>query len=230
MKKLHEITLIILAVFALAGCEKQTVEKTASADVLVKAIKNAAGNIVYTTIHSVFSYNKMTSVTVLSPSGKTQQLINFANAGNSFFNQPAESEYTTTPPPVGTFNYSVKFDGGEEKVYNNSLSSAIVQPAEITSLAKNAMGDSVYIYWKAIADADGYQMKVMKDSTQIYYQQPFQDVSNPKKLVLRLGLPIAVFSTTGPGTYTFEISGLLYESTAYQYLQAISTSSQNIVL
>jgi len=230
MKKLQGITLIILALFALAGCEKQAVDKTASADVLVKAIKNAQGNTVYTTIHSVFSYNKMTSVGVIAPGGRTFELTNFANAGNSFFNQPAETDYSSNPPTVGTYNYTVRFEGGEEKIYYNSLSSAVVQPAEITSLAKNAMGDSVYIYWKAIADTDGYQMKVMKDSTQIYYQQPFQDVSNPKKLVLRLGLPIAVFSPTGPGTYTFEISGLLYESTAYQYLQAISTSSQNIVL
>ena len=226
MRKLQLLTLVALTIFGLSGCEKAKVTNEASADVFVKAIKNAQGVAVYTVIHSVFSYNVMKSVSVKSPDGTTLQLTNYENGGNSFYNAPAIAEYTTTPPVAGTYTYLVKFNDGEEITYTNSLSSSSILPANITSLTKKLAGDSVVITWDAIPTTHAYQFKILKGTTEIYTPDPF---TSPNAS-LRLAFPVSGFTSTGSGTYTFEVTGLLFETTAYTYIQAISTTSADIAL
>jgi len=232
MKKVHLLTLIAMIMLGLSGCEKAKVTNEATADVFVKAIKNAQGTTVYTAIHSVFSYNVMKSVSVTSPGGATLQLTNFENGGNSFFNEPAVTDYSTTVPTAGAYTYLAKFNDGEEITYTNTLANTSLLPASITSLQKSANGDTVYIKWDAIATTHAYQLKVMKGTTQAYYQPAFADGSVPLKSSLRLGIPVATLlsSGSGSGTYTFELTGLLFESTTYDYIQAISTATQDIAL
>lgn len=231
MKKVHLLTLIALIMLGLSGCEKAKVTNEASADVFVKSIKNAQGATVYTAIHSVFSYSPMKSVSVTSPGGAPLQLTNFENGGNSFFNEPAVTDYSTTAPASGAYTYLVKFNDGEEITYTNSLATAALLPANITSLAKTAAGDSVYIKWDAIASTHGYRLKIMKGTTDINPKSSiFADTSSPLKASLRLGFRVSDLTASGSGTYTFEITGLLFETTAYTYIQAISTSSADIVL
>lgn len=231
MKTIHLITLTALIILSFSGCEKAKVTNQATADVFVKSIKNAQGATVYTAVHSVFSYNVMKSVSVTSPSGTIILLTNYENGGNSFYNEPVEADYSTTAPPAGTYTYLAKFNDGEEITYTNALSAATILPANITSLAKSANVDSVYIKWDAIASAHAYQLKVMKGTTQVYYQPAFVDASVPLKPNLRLGLRISnLISNAGSGTFDFELSGLLFESTTYDYLQAISTATQSVEL
>ena len=71
MKRLHLLIIAAGILFGLAGCEKQKITNQASVDVFVKAMKNAQGVTVYTTIHSVFSYSLMSGVRVKSPDGTT---------------------------------------------------------------------------------------------------------------------------------------------------------------
>lgn len=222
--------MVALIMMGLSGCEKAKVANDAAADVFVKSIVNAQGAIVYTAIHSVFSYNKMTSVTAQTPAGQTVQLTNFENGGNSFFNEPVDADYSSAPPTAGSYSYLVKFNDGEEKTFTNALSSATLLPANITSLAKNASGDSIYISWNAITNTHAYQLKVMKGTIQTYYRPAFNDISVPLLTNLRIGLPTSTFANTGSGTYTFEITGLLFETTAYDYIQAISSATKDITL
>ena len=231
MKKLQLISLAALILLGFSGCEKAKITNQATADVFVKAIKNAQGATVYTAVHSVFSYNVMKSVSATSPDGTTKQLTNYENGGNSFFNEPVAADYSTTIPTIGTYTYLAKFNDGEEITYTNVLSAASILPANITSLAKTANGDSVYIKWDAIATAHAYQLKVLKGTTQVYYQPAFADASVPLKPNLKLGFRVSnLTSNAGTGTYDFELTGLLFESTTYDYLQAISTSTQSIEL
>lgn len=224
MKKLHFLALVALIMLGLSGCEKAKVENQAVADVFVKSIQNAQGITVYTPIHSVFSYNKMASASVTSPSGSTKQLLNYQNGGNSFYNEPTDADYLSTPPTGGIYTYIVKFDDGEEKNYTNSLASSSLLPPNITSLAKNANADSVYIKWDAIATAHAYQITIKKGTTIVFNSEPFT------KQDLRLGFALSNVMSSGTGTYTFELTGMLFETTAYDYIQAISTSTKDITL
>ncbi len=228
MKKIHLLTLMALIILGLSGCEKAKVTNVAIADTYVRAVKNAQGVTVYAAVHSVFSYNVMKSVSITSPGGNTIQLPNFENGGNSFFNEPVLADYSTTGPAAGVYTFLVKFNDGEEITYTNTLATSTLQPANITSLVKSANGDSVYIYWDAIATTHAYQLKVMKGTNEVLFQPPFADGSVPLKTNLRFGILLSKFATAGSGTYDFELTGLLYESTTYDYIQAISTSAKSI--
>jgi hypothetical protein len=232
MRKLHLLALAALIMLGLSGCEKAKVANDASADVFVKSIINPQGATVYTAVYSVFSYNQMTSVSVLSTAGSTAvQLKNYENGGNSFFNEPVDADYSATAPATGIYTFNVKFSDGEEKTFTNSLSSATLLPANITSVAKTALGDSVIISWNPIANTHAYQLKVTKGTTDVFYQRPFMYekpalIANP-----RYAIPINVFSSAGTGSFNFELTGILFESTtSYDYYQAISSSTKTVDL
>ena len=230
MKKLQLLLAIMAVLFLLSGCEKAKVVNDASCDVFTKAITDASGTTVYTAIHSVFSYNSMKSVSVKSPDGLTMDLTNFQNSGNSFFNQPVESDYVQLPPTAGVYTYTVTFSDGEVKTYTNTLASSSLQPAVITSLSKNSKGDSVYFAWNAIPSVDAYQLKVSRGTTQVFYQAAFKDGSSPLKANLKVGFLVSYLSSGVAGTYTFELSGMLFETTDYSFIQALSTSTKDIDL
>jgi len=233
MKKLHLLTLIALIMLGLSGCEKATVTNTAAADVFVKSIKNAQGTAVFTVVHSVFSYNGMTGVSVTGPDGTTKQLTNFENGGNSYFNVPVDADYLPALPPsvVGNYTYIVTFNNGEAITYQNTLSSATLQPANNLLLAKTAAGDSIYVQWDAIADVHSYTLEILRGTTQVYYSPDrFYDNSTPKKANLKIGFRVSDLTSGGSGIFTFNINGFLYETTAYDYLQAMGVTTANITL
>ena len=230
MRKLHLLALVALIMVGLAGCEKATVTNEATADAYIKSIKNAQGVSVYVVVHSVFSYNVMKSVNVTSPDGTTKQLNNYQNAGNSFFNEPVDADYQSLVPAAGAYTYTVTFNNGEVITYTNTLGSDVILPPTITSLAKTAAGDSVYIAYDAVAGTHGYQIKIMKGTDLIYSSDPFSDTSNPKKANLKIGFKISNLTSGGTGTFTFDVTGLLYETTNYDYLQAVSDATKDIAL
>jgi hypothetical protein len=209
----------------LSGCEKAKVTNEAAADVFVKSIVNAQGATVYAVIHSVFSYTGISSVSVTGPDGTTTQLTDLEGSGDSFYNNPVEADYLSAQPTasVGSYTYLVIFKDGEEKTYTNSLSTATLLPAIITSLVKSTDGSTVDISWDAITNVHAYQLKIMKGTTQVNSTPLF---TSP----LKLSVPITSFNQSGPGTYTFEVTGFLFETTAYDYLQAISVSTSDIAL
>ena len=157
MRKLHLIALVALIMLGFSGCEKSTVTNDAYPDVFVKTIKNAQGVTVYAAIHSVVSYSGVSKVSVQAPNGTVTQLLNYQNTGYSFYNEPADADYLPTPPAAGIYTYTVTFKNAEVKTYTNTLTNAVLAPANITSLVKSANGDSVYITWDAIANVDFYQ-------------------------------------------------------------------------
>jgi len=233
MKKLQLMAILALIMLGFSGCKKEKVANEAAVDVFIKAIKNTQGATVYTVIHSVFSFNTMTSVSVTSPDGTIKELTNPGSGGSSFYNIPLDADYFPSLPAssIGSYTYHVKFNDGEEITYTNSLSTATILPANITSLAKSANGDSVYIQWDAIPNVNSYQVEITKGTTQIYYSDKFYDGSTPLKPNLRLGFNLYnLNSAAGTGTFTFNINGMLYETTDYSYLQATSTSSSDIAL
>ncbi len=230
MKKFQVLLLVSVILVGLTGCEKGTVTNVASADAFIKSKVNAQGVTVYAVVHSVFSYNIMDKVTVTSPGGTTMQLTDYDNDGISFYNKPAETDYSTTIPNIGTYTYVVTFSDATQLTYTNSLTAATLQPAVITGLAKNANGDSIYLSWNAIANTNAYQIKIL-NGTSLYTQPAFVDASSPLKTSLRFGFLLSAVTTNGSGVYTFELDGYLFESSSsYEYLQAQSAATRDISL
>jgi len=241
MKKIYIIIFTSFILFGLAGCEKATIIDQASADAFIQSIKNPAdtSKIVFAVVHSVFSYNLMSSVSVMapisatSPDSITTNLINYAKMGNSFYNNPV---YSASLPTPGTYSYTVTFKDGQVISFSNTLTYNILIPPNITFLAKNVTPDSIDISWDAVANAQAYQVKVTKgtmtgaSATQVFYVAPFIDLSIPLRTNLTIGVPLSTVLSYGTGPYTFEVDALLYESTVGSYLQAIGTATRVITL
>lgn len=242
MKKLHIIITISFVLYSLAGCEKATIVDQATADAFIQSIKNPndTSKIVFAVVHSVFSYNLMTSVSVVAPAGTsssdsiTTTLVNYANMGNSFYNNPV---YSTSLPTPGAYTYKVTFKDGQVISFSNTLTYNILIPPNITSLVNNGSADSIEISWNAVTNAQAYQVKVTKgtktgaSATQVFYAAPFIDTSNPLRSNLTIGVPLSTLISYGTGIYTFEVDALLYESTVGgSNLQAIGTSTKAITL
>ena len=241
MRKLFYLACSIFLMISLTECEKATVTSQATADAFIKSIKdpNNPGQAIYAVIHSVFSYNPIGSVSVVSPGGQTVQLTDYDKLGNSFYNKPSLSSYSQIVPSLGTYTYTVTFKDNEVLTYTNSISSNILPPPNILGLSAVPVGsakkDSVYISWAAVTNAQGYQIKILNtstsDSTQVKYIAPFTDASTPKKDILRYGFPISIFPlSSSPQTFTFVVDALLFETTDYIYLQALGESNMNINL
>ena len=98
------------------------------------------------------------------------------------------------------------------------------------------VADTIYLKWNAVANADGYQIKITKLDTitkvvtQLKYIQPFTDSSTPKKAKLYFSLPRSYFSLllNNTETYSVQLDALLFENSTSTYLQAIGTASRNI--
>ena len=240
MNKLILITLGIAITLGFTGCEKATVVSEATADVFIQSIKSPKDTsiIVYSAIHSVFSYNLISSASVVTPDGETLHLTDYDKLGNSFYNAPADTTFSRIPPTLGTYNYTVTFKDKEVLTYANSLSSTYLIPPAITALTRSTKSDSIYISWKAVTNADGYQIKISKLDTitkavtQIKYITPFSDASVPLKTRLTFLIPRSYFtlSLNNSETYSIQLDALLFENTTSNLLQAIGTSTKHIRL
>ena len=233
MKRLPVLVLGFCILMGLIGCKKTTTVDVAVTDVFIQSTKNPndTTQTVYAAVNSIFSYSPMSSVTVVAPDNSTMQLTNYANLGNSFYNDPV---YSATLPPVGVYNYTVKFVDGQTITSTNTLLTTTLPPPVITSLGKSLAADSINVTWKAVPNAQAYQMKVTKGSgtslTMVFYLAPFIDGSTPLRPVLTMGVPLGTVSAYGGGTYTFEVDAILYESSAYTYIQAVSISTKDYTL
>ena len=233
MKKLHLLALSILVLLGFTECKKSTNHDQATADVFIQATKNQndTSQVVYAAVNSVFSYNQMTSVTAVAPDNTSMTLLNYGNLGNSFYNNPV---YIATPPPTGVYTYNVKFSDGQEITLTNTLASNTLLPPRITSLSTNQNADSINISWNAVANAQAYQLKVTKGTGAsliiVYNVPPFMDSSSPLRASLILGVPLSTVSAYGAGAYTFELDALLYETSAFTYIQAIGVSTKDYTL
>ena len=238
---MNKFSLLVLGIAIMIGftrCEKGTVVSEATADVFIQSIKNPKDTsfTVYAAIHSVFSYNLISSASVVTPEGITLQLTDYEKLGNSFYNAPPDSTYSPIPPTLGSYTYTVTFKDKEVLSYTNSLSSTFISPPTITSLVQSADKDTVYMSWKTVSNADGYQIKITKLDTitkvvtQVRYISPFNDSTTPPKSSLTLGIPISYFSSSlnSSEKYSLQLDALLFENTVNSLLQAMGTTSKTI--
>lgn len=224
--KISWLALGILVLVGFSTCEKATVTNVATADVFIKTLINE-GDTLFGVAHSVFSYNKMSSVSVKSPGGDSIPLPGNADGGISIFKDPSltSGDYNKVLPLTGIYTYIVTFKDKTQLVYTNALGANFLLPAVIDSLFKSQDGLSVLLKWRKVEGAQFYQVRVTKVNSEII---PAELISQEAEL--KFELPISSFSRYSPGTFTIELDALLYESTNYSQLQALSISYGSITL
>jgi hypothetical protein len=223
---LNRLACGLLVLITFSRCEQTTVTDVASADAFIKTIVNQ-GDTLFGVAHSVFSYNGMTSVSVKSPDGDSIQLPGITGNGISIYKDPSltAGDYSKTLPSDGVYKYDVTFRDKSTQALNNTLGADFILPAVIDSLGLSPDGQSVVLKWNPVQNAQFYQIRVTKGNAEVIPAKLYSPEGG-----LEVQFPISFFSSYKPGTFTIELDGLLFESTAYLLLQAMSVTNGSLIL
>jgi hypothetical protein len=230
LSKMKNLSLPILAILLLLigfSCKKNNTPNEASVDVFARS-EIINGKVGYSTVHSVTSTsNPMTTVTVLTPGGATFNLRDQDGTGSAFLKDTSMAGLypSLDPPAIGTYTYNVTFKNGEQKVYTNNLTNDFLLPPVIDSLYIKPNGIQLRLKWEPVAGAQAYQIRISSGQNVIMPWLQFNDPSG--MYTERL---ISMFAYYLPGTLTFELRAVIYESADQMYVQAISYASKSIDL
>jgi hypothetical protein len=209
------------------SCKKSNTPNEATADVFARSLV-FNGLVGYSTVHSVTSYsNPMTAVSVTTPGGVTFSLSDQDGTGSAFLKDTSMAGLypSQQPPETGTYSYHVTFKNGEQIVYTNNLTNNFLLPPVIDSLYIKPEGGIIRLKWQPVAGAQAYQIRVSSGQNVIQGWLQFDDPSG-----MYTERFISYYSNYLPGTLTFELRAVLYESEVEKYAQAISYASKSIDL
>ena len=227
MKNLCLSLLVIIILLVSSSCKKQTeTANDASADVFVRSL-TYNGLLAFSTVYSVTSSNTISKVTVDIPGGSSFYLTDHDGTGTAFFKDTSMAglSYSHSPAAAGIYNFHVSYTNGEEKLYTNTLSTDYLLPPVIDSLYKKTDGVTLRLKWKPVVGAQAYQIRIHSGQNQIL---PWLEFADPSGMYTeRL---ISDFAYYLPGTLTFELRAVIYESSDGNYVQAISYNSASIDL
>jgi hypothetical protein len=226
MKKVL-ILVAVCTLFATFSCKKSSSSADAAiADVFVRSLKYNGQN-AYSTVFSVSSYTPMTEVTVDTPDGVSFRLNEHASGmGTAFLKDTSfyGAGYSHNPPATGVYTFHVKYSGGDQRVFTNTLSNDFLLPPVIDSLYKKPDGVYLRMKWEPVAGADAYEMRITSGDSEIMPWLEYGTVNS-----LSYERLIAIFGSYLPGTIKFELRALKYESNK-NYVQAMSYTTASIDL
>jgi hypothetical protein len=226
-KKAIKVPILVMLMFlVLFSCKKDSRNDNAVADVYVKSIL-VDGEPFFGLVHYVVGYEAMTSVTVDPPSGTTEPLTAYDSGKTIYYIEPtlALGTYSTTPPAHGTYSYLVTFDDAVEKTVTDELGATYLLPASIISIAKTSDNQSVRLTWEAVSGVEYYQLSISKDGNVLYTSQLFIPPTGNT-----IDIPLSYIPSYNPGTYSYQLDAIDYDSLETGKLQAISSASVSIDL
>lgn len=227
MKNLFLSLLVLTVLSIFFSCKKSVNSNDVYADVFVKS-STYNGSPGFSTIYSVIANGGgVSAVTVSAPNGSSFPLADRDGTGTAFFKDTsmAGSAYSHEPTAPGIYNFHVTFANGEEKLFTNTQKSDYLLPPVIDSLYVKPGGTTVRLKWEPIVGAQAYLIRISSGQNEI---MPWLQFENPAGMYTeRL---IYTFNSYLPGTITFELRAVIYESSDQKYVQAVSYSSRSIDL
>jgi len=228
MKRIKLSVLVILILSGLLSCRKQSASDSAIVDVYVKSLYIGGHPLPYYALeHLVSGTDAMKSVTVLTPDGVTNTLVPY-DSSNLYFDLIPTNDvggYTPNLPTSGTYTYTVIFNDGIQKTFTNTLGPGNLLPAANLSLVESSDGSSVSVSWNQVTGAQAYQLLVSIGGITV-----FSSSFIPQSLNLSTIFPTSNLSAYIPGTFTFELDAISFESSDYKLVQAVSASTATIAL
>lgn len=218
--------MLTIMILGLLSCKKDVQNDDAMADVYVKTI-TVTGQTAFGLEHIVRGGAEMNSVTVTLPGGSAQQLIAYDSSKLLYYFAPSlgDGTFTRTPPTTGTYSYKVTFSDGIQKVFTDVLGSQYLPPANITSIAKTSDGQNVQLNFDALPGANYFQISIYLGED-LLYTSDLQTPPAGNNFVI----PLSVIPSFTPGTYTYHLDAVIYQSITTGQLQAISTATADVTL
>jgi hypothetical protein len=222
--KLSVLALLILS--ALSSCRKQAASDSATVNVFVKSIL-VDGHSYFAASHMVSGTDAMRSVAVHTPDGVTDSLTS-TDSSHLFYSLLPTFDvggYTPDLPASGTYTYDIKFNDGIEKTFTDTLTSSYLLPASNLSAVESADGSSVNVTYNPVASVQKYQLLVTIGGIAV-----FSSTYISPSLNTNIILPTSYLSQYMPGTFTFEIDAILFRSSGYNLVQAVSAATTTVSL
>lgn len=224
-------SLVVISLFFLPSCNKNTIDNTLHVDSYINAIYNNAGVPVYSVMHTAYSYSKLTSVSVKGSSG-TINLTNVSNLGFSFYtpldNATDSAKYTTAVPSADSFTYNGTFDTGEATVQNDVISGASVAPVAQLNPVKTV--SDIQVSWQQTPNAQAYKVRIYSQNTNtipytntLFFESDFLVPTDATTAPL-LTFPLSNFTQYISGNMLFEVDAFIFESKQDTY-EAVSATT-----
>lgn len=228
MKNWRIFAFATLMLTGLASCESDSDESyEAIADAFVNTTE-IDGVAKHAVIYSVVAYNKIQGVEVTTPDNENVTLESYQGSSLSYYMNPEEDAYTESMPASGSYSFEVTFDGGETITATNTIGTSFVEQPDIESLVYQSDEETITLRWTKVGNAHGYQLKVFAEGEQIYSLPPFTIAAQDD--IFEMTIDATTFYDYTPGPLQFEISALLFETSAYDKLQAIGSRNETIVI
>jgi len=226
MKNLVLSLMVVSVLLFIFSCKKTDTAQDASADVFIRSL-NFNGSVAFSAVYSLTSYSTISGVTVEIPGGYSFHLADHDGTGTAFYKDTSMEGlgYSHSPAAAGIYNFHVSYTNGEEKLYTNTLSSDYLLPPVIDSLYRKPDGITLRLKWSPVAGAQAYQIRISSGQNEIRPWLEFSEATASYYETL-----ISNFYFYLPGTITFEIRAVKYESDTKELVQAISYSSASIDL
>jgi hypothetical protein len=221
----------ILATFTVSfvllfSCTKDQVDENVYADSYVHSIFNSSGVPVYAVMHTAYSFQPLTSVSVSGGSAGSVQLPNPSSDTFAFYSVYPASSYKTTVPSPANYTYDVTYETGETIKKADEIVAQSLQPARQLDAVKTST--DIVVSWKAVTNVEAYKLRIYsKDPTtsekKLIYDSNFMI---PKDATSDLSFSISVISLSQYLTteLTFEVTSFIFQEKWDTY-HAVSTAS-----
>lgn len=186
----------------------------------------------YATVYFAYANQPMSSAEVMTPDGNTIQLTAADAQKYTFAKEPTNSEYSTTPPSLGTYNFTVVNESIEHTITDITNSNTLQLPT-ITNMEFNDVTQALMVSWDSLDGADSYLVQLYNESGVAIYIGPL--LSNESTgYTLDSGSGTWGETPTSGETYKVELRAFRYESSAtnadYVYnIEEISITEEDII-
>jgi len=218
----------IFFVAVLSSCTKSVDNKQVYVDSYINSIYSRTGVPIYAVIHTAYSYNKLSSVSVTGTGGAAVPLNDPAKLGLSFYTDPTDTTlYKPAVPAPDNYTYNVLYPSGAAAVYMDAtVASALLPAQQLTATKSNT---DIVLTWKAVANTNAYKVRVFNfdgTSTTLIYESDFL---TPKDATsdLSFPFPLSNFTNYSLNSLSFEVSAFLFEQDQTTF-NAVSVTTTKI--
>ncbi|MCE1198205.1 MAG: hypothetical protein LWW85_04495 [Marinilabiliales bacterium] len=208
------------------SCNKTIVDDQIYIDSYIHAIYNKNHVPVYRVMHTAYSFNMLTSVTVKGSSGSSVSLKNFDSNMFSFYTPLDTAQYSTTIPQAEVFTYNIVNDKGANITLTNGISGQSLIPAPSLKAEKNST--DIVLSWKAVPNVEAYKIRIFSENITTKEQSMIfeSDYLKPKDPTSDLSLPFSLISYSPylSTNLTFEVASFIFESQQSTF-HAVSAAS-----